>query len=465
MAGTIISHSQGAPNSGGWIIKDSYGTSWANNGYFYCSYYDAGILSSNVVFPTKVNIPDVNNTAQVYYYDEFGWVNNFGYSTNQAYALIKYTILPEAGNMSGQQIKRIGTYAVTPNSTIEVEIYHTKTGNTLSDLIASTNLFCHEAGFYTIPFNLKTDTIGTDVYIKVKYTCDASTTQPIPIEEYEEYSSSAFTATTGLCWISNNGNNWTQTGGGTSNNFDLCIKMYTEDAPRAIMSNLPTNICQTEQIILNTETIAFDSLKWFANDMYISNMPSLAYMIDETGTITISLVVWQGHNSDTTSVNILVNETPEIPEITLTEENSLESSNAFAFQWFSEGIGELVGETNQTLLDPDPYQNYTVRVFNEFGCFSDSEPYYYVPEEIKKESDIKFSIFPNPVKNIVWINFDYNSTTIKHIKIFNSLGELTYQAETAKSHLEIDVQDFASGKYNIQVKNKTTIQVEVFIKH
>jgi C1A family cysteine protease len=455
----------GAPNNGGWIIKDSYGTSWANSGYFYCSYYDAGILSSNVVFPTKVDIPPENNDPHVYYYDEFGWVNNFGYSTNQAYALIKYTILPENGDVSGQQIKRIGTYAVTENSTIEVELYRTKTSNVLSDFITSSNVNCDEAGFYTLPLSLKTDSIGSTIYIKIKYTCDAGSNQPIPIEEYEEYSSSAFSATTGLCWISNDGSNWTQVGVGTSNSFDLCIKMYTENAPTAIMSNLPESICQGEHVILNCETMSFDSLKWFANDVFIIDIPNLPYMTAETGTITIDLVVWQGHNSDTISHDILVYELPEQPSITMPDENMLESSEALAYQWYTDGMIEIPGETNQIYFPPIVNDSYIVRVFNEWGCYSDSEPYYFIADKIKKESEIGFSIFPNPAKNIVSINFECNTNTMKQIKIFDSLGKIVYETETSKSYLQIDLQEFASGKYNIQIDNKTAIQIETFIKY
>ncbi|PLX08943.1 MAG: hypothetical protein C0596_03780 [Marinilabiliales bacterium] len=453
----------GAPDNGGWIIKDSYGTSWANSGYFYCSYYDAGILSSNVVFPSVEEIPPAVNVPHVYYYDEFGWVNNYGYTSNEAYALIKYTIMPESGNMSGQQIKRIGTYAVTENCTIDLELYRTKTGNALSDFITSTSINCDEAGFYTAPLNLSTDTIGSEIFIKVKYTCDISSNQPIPIEEYEEYSYSAFTSTTGLCWISNDGSNWTQIGGGTSYDFDLCIKMYTENGPKAIMSDIPESVCINEPVNLNCENFTFDSIKWYVNDLQVSDMPNYTYFPTESGIITIDLIVWSGHNSDTVTKSLTVYELPEQPVISQVSEH-LESSSAFAYQWHSDGLVELVGETNQTFY-PISNGNYIVRVFNEWGCFIDSEPFEFIVENITQNQNNSFTVYPNPANDKLNIYSNNKSGKNKYIKIYDSLGRLVYELETTKDKINLDLTDFPKGNYKIQLIEGTDRTEGSFIKN
>ncbi len=453
----------GAPDNGGWIIKDSYGTSWANSGYFYCSYYDAGILSSNVVFPSVETIPPAVNVPHSYYYDEFGWVNNYGFTSNVAYALIKYTIVPMSGNMSGQQIKRIGTYAVTENCTIDLELYRTKTGNTLSDFITSTSINCEEAGFYTAPLNLSTDTIGSEIYIKVKYTCDAGSNQPIPIEEYEEYSSSAFTSTTNLCWISNDGNNWTQIGGGTSYDFDLCIKMYTENGPKAIMSDIPESVCQNEPVNLNCENFSFDSIRWYVNDLQISDMPNFPYFSTETGIITIDLVVWSGHNSDTASQSLTVHEIPEQPTISQVNEH-LESNIALAYQWFTGEMEEIVGES-ESIFTPVENGTYIVRVFNEYGCFSDSEPFEFIAESIEQNQNDSFTVYPNPASDKLNVYFNTKSDEIKQIKLFDSLGRMVTKRETSENQITIDLKDFAKGNYKIQIIDGTKKTKRSFIKN
>ncbi len=444
----------GAPGNGGWIIKDSYGTSWANSGYFYCSYYDDGILSSNVVFPTKVDIPTATNTSHTYYHDEFGWVNNHGFSNEIGYGLVKYTLFPEGGNMSPQQIKRIGTYAVTENTTIDIEIYRTKTGNILTGLISTTSITCPEIGFYTAPISLRTDTLGSDIYIKVKYTCEAGTTLPIPTEENEAFSSSAFVASANSCWVSSDANIWTLVGQGTADNFDLCIKMYTEDAPYAEMSDLLESACEMDDLILNSETaMPFDFLKWYANDMFIAEGPSVMWMCDQTGTVELKLVVISGANSDSITESILINEMPEQPTITLSAPELI-SSSAISYQWLFEDMNEIPEENQQTYLPPAVNTTYFVRTGNEYSCFNISEPYAYVGESITLNEKFYAELFPSPAFNIISINIsdeNYSDNTI--ITIYNSLGELISKTKTKNQSNKIEIHNLKSGVYYVQITN------------
>jgi C1A family cysteine protease len=219
----------GANSSGGWIVKDSYGTSWADNGYFYCSYEDAGILSESAVFPVRHELPQGGIISHAYYHDKFGWVDNYGFSSNIGYALAKYTITPTSGIVAPQFIQRIGSYAVEENTTIEIAVFLTKTGNVLSDQIASASVFCPVPGFYTVELDLEAINFFTDIYIRAKYITPQNVQSPIPIETFETGHTSSFSASSNACWVSADGNSWTLTGTGTSNNFDVCIKMYTEN--------------------------------------------------------------------------------------------------------------------------------------------------------------------------------------------------------------------------------------------
>lgn len=85
---------------------------------------------------------------------------------------------------------------------------------------------------------------------------------------------------------------------------------------------------------------------------------------------------------------------------------------------------------------------------------------------IGKLDEDKFSLFPNPANDRLFLNFNDPSTQIYYIKIYNMLGKVVYMLPRPRLNNGIDISELSNGIYSIEIteeKTKNTF-VKKFIK-
>lgn len=456
-------------NNGAWLIKDSYGTGWAMGGYFYVSYDDPIMFTEAAIFPVRYPILPANPTY-VYYEDEFGWIDNKGFSSTTGYGLAYYTIMPQQGNLAPQQVKRIGTYAVEANTELHIEVYSQFDGSTLSGLRYETDYSCEFPGFYTIPISLNTDTIFTDIYIKVKYETPANQ-NPIPVEIYEANYTSAIQLQTDHNWYSSDGTNWQKIGNNTSFPFDLCIKMYTEIAPVSRF-DMPDTAMINEPVELISNCLptgGIDSVNWFINGDYAGNAFMMPYVFTNPGDNEVSLIAYLGANSDESSQDIYIRD-PQL--MSIVPDNAKQgdmvstSITGFDTQWnmmppnvmlvYSANPAEvipaaMINVTSNTSIEADfdipmdatvgDWHVVADELVMENGFYV--SPYVGLNENAFKE----LSIYPNPSQGILNIAISEKAM----LSLFRVSGKKVFEKQLQRGKNILNLKNQDPGLYLIKV--------------
>ncbi|MBN3036052.1 MAG: hypothetical protein JW861_10745 [Bacteroidales bacterium] len=201
---------------GAFIVKNSRGLTFGENGYFYVA-YDDNLIKKYCAYWPGVSLYD--SSVHIYQYDTIGGWPFIGYDDTIAFGMVKFD------SPADHLLTSVGTYTVAYGSTLEVTVYDDFDGITASGVLGSAALSCSDPGYYTIPLQYPVPIPeGEDFFILIKYMAPGFDF-PIAVEGVDPGYSNPLLET-GKCWASPDGMAWEVLGNGTPYPYDLCIKVH-----------------------------------------------------------------------------------------------------------------------------------------------------------------------------------------------------------------------------------------------
>ncbi|KKM20393.1 hypothetical protein LCGC14_1645930, partial [marine sediment metagenome] len=287
-----------AGGTGAWIVKNSWGTGWGDNGFFYISYQDSQFAGDEMAyFPVRWENNDVDT---IFMHDELGFTGTIpAPNTSQFFELAKFNVL------SSHLVTHVGVAVPEPETVLDFNVYDDFDGENLSNLIGSrSGIYVEIPGIYTFALPVK---VEDDFYVEVKREVGNNEVN-YPVESVDPGFSDPIYNPDANWFKREEAGAWRSTffeatGGG----FNLTVRAYAKktDGPRALFTANKTQACISSEVVYtyleNNEATSFSWDFGEGSDIATADTKGPHTVKYTTqGTKTVTLIVNGPGGADTT---------------------------------------------------------------------------------------------------------------------------------------------------------------------
>ncbi|MFB3855080.1 MAG: lectin like domain-containing protein [Vicinamibacterales bacterium] len=187
-----------------FLIKNSWGTSFGQSGYFWISYYDSQVATANAMFYAP---EPTNNYDNFYQHDPLGWVSSLGYTSGDKTMAWFANVFTATGS---QDVRAVSFFVGSANSPYTVYVFvDLADGDPTSGTLGATKTGAIASeGYHTVVLDAPVPVSAGQKFSAVVHLTTPGWDFPIPVEYFQTGYSSGATASAGESFFSHDNSTW-----------------------------------------------------------------------------------------------------------------------------------------------------------------------------------------------------------------------------------------------------------------